>query len=83
MSNPAPYNNKITLIIKATLNLMPVWFGLFFLGPVIAEIALLAAHNGVLPDSLNSLISNTYLRATCMAFGGIYGLIAFKTGRWI
>lgn len=73
----------MTSIIKATLNLMPVWFGLFFLGPVIAEIALLAAHNGVLPDSLNSLISNTHLRATCMAFGGIYGLIAFKTGRWI
>jgi len=73
----------MTFIIKATLNLMPVWFGLFFLGPVIAEIALLLAHNGVLRDRLNSMISNTHLRAMCMALGGIYGLIAFKTGRWI
>ncbi len=73
----------MTTMIKTTLNLMPVWFGLFFLGPVIAEIALLAADKGVLPDSLNSLISNTHLRIACMAFGGIYGLIAFKTGRWI
>lgn len=66
-------------VIETFLKMMPVWFGIGFLGPVLAEIYLRTPLNELAPLGLAS--SDIY--TACMAFGGAYGIIAWRTGRWI
>ena len=61
------------------LTMMPVWFGIGFLGPVLAELALRTP----LGEALGITAEPMQIYAACMAFGGAYGLIAWRTGRWI
>lgn len=65
--------------IETVLKMMPIWFGICFLGPVLAEIYLRAPVGGYL--SLNAESSQIYM--ACMVFSGIYGFIAWRIGRWI
>ena len=61
------------------LKLMPVWFGVGVLGPVLAEL--------YLRTPLHTISGVEFERDTvyivCMIFGAMYGFIAFMTGRWI
>lgn len=66
-------------IVTYILKMMPVWFGIGFLGPVLAEIYLRTPLHNALP--LNVADSDIY--AACMIFGGAYGIIAWRMGRWI
>ena len=65
--------------IETVLKMMPIWFGIGFLGPVLAEIYLRTP----LGDMLGLAASSSQIYTACMAFGGIYGFIAWRTGRWI
>jgi hypothetical protein len=51
------------------------------LGPVLAEIYLRTALNSYLPPPAG--VDGAQIYAACMIFGGAYGLIAWKIGRWI
>ena len=68
-------------MVEKLLDLMPVWFGIGFLGPVLAEIYLRTALNSYLPPPAG--VDGAQIYAACMIFGGAYGLIAWKLGRWI
>lgn len=59
--------------------MMPIWFGIGFLGPVLAEIYLRTSVG----DILNLGLENTELYLACMVFGGLYGCFAWRFGRWI
>ena len=65
--------------IETSLKMMPVWFGIGFLGPVLAELCLHAPIYDNLPIGLS--IRDIYI--ACMSFGGLYGLVAWRFGRWI
>lgn len=65
--------------IETVLKMMPIWFGICFLGPVLAEIYLRTPAGDFL--SLNAESSQIYM--ACMVFGSIYGFIAWRIGRWI
>ena len=66
-------------LLEKLLEFMPVWFGIGFLGPVLAELYLRTSINEMVRLSADS--SQVY--AVCMVFGAAYGLIAWRTGRWI
>jgi hypothetical protein len=66
-------------LVEYFLKLMPVWFGIGFLGPVMAELYLRTPLHSFSGLSVES--STVYL--TCMLAGAAYGLVAFITGRWI
>lgn len=66
-------------VSETLLKMMPVWFGIGFLGPVLAELCLRTPLHGYV--SINLASEGIY--ATCMVFGGAYGLVAWRTGRWI
>tara|TARA_B110000971_G_scaffold221395_1_gene268349 strand:+ start:2017 stop:2229 length:213 start_codon:yes stop_codon:yes gene_type:complete len=68
-------------LIEKILDLMPVWFGIGFLGPVLAEIYFRTPLNSYFPLPITAETSHVY--GVCMIFGGLYGLVAWKTGRWI
>lgn len=65
-------------VSETLLKMMPVWFGIGFLGPVLAELYLRTPLHGYV--SINLASEGIY--ATCMVFGGAYGLVACRTGRW-
>lgn len=65
--------------IETVLKMMPIWFGIGFLGPVLAEIYLRTPLHESVPLGL----ATADIYAVCMAFGGLYGVIAWRTGRWI
>jgi hypothetical protein len=67
--------------IEKFLDLLPVWFGIGFLGPVLAEIYIRSPLNSYLPLPAATEVSHVY--GACMVLGGLYGLMAWKTGRWI
>ena len=66
-------------MFETALKMMPVWFGIGFLGPVLAELCHLAPIYNILPMSL----STRDIYVACMSFGGLYGVFAWRTGRWI
>ncbi|MGI9438534.1 MAG: hypothetical protein ACR2OK_02405, partial [Parvibaculales bacterium] len=66
-------------LVEIFLKMLPVWFGIGFLGPVLAEIYLRTPlHNLV---SVQTTSEQVY--GVCMVFGGLYGLFAFRFGRWV
>ncbi|MDB4106492.1 hypothetical protein N9566_00350 [bacterium] len=73
----------MTAILTPILQLMPVWFGLLFVGPVLAEVITRSPLSAFLPTDTASMLVGLSLYQLCMIFGGLYGLVAFKTGRWI
>jgi hypothetical protein len=80
----------LTLITRV-LSLMPIWYGLFFIGPLLAEITLrtsiftpaLDFLGNTLPIGVVGTIETLPVYGICMTIGGTYGLIAQITGRWI
>ncbi len=68
-------------VLEVFLSLMPLWFGVFFLGPVISEILTLVtgASGVVLVPSIGELL---YLHLF-MVFGGLWGGLAMLRRRWI
>jgi len=60
--------------LQIFFKLMPVWFGLGFLAPLIAQTLIHTGLAGVLPVS--PLIFG-------LVVGGGWGAVAVKTGRWI
>lgn len=66
-------------VVTQILMMMPIWFGIAFLGPVLAEIYLRTPVGAYLALDLTS----AQVYAACMSFGGIYGLVAWRLGRWI
>lgn len=77
------FNDGMKKMITVLLNMMPVWFGLFFLGPVLAELLTRSPLSAWLPSDTSSMLVGASLYQLCMIFGGLYGLVAFKTGRWV
>ncbi|MGB1966295.1 MAG: hypothetical protein ACPHW2_06155 [Candidatus Micropelagos thuwalensis] len=79
--------NKIANILK----ILPIWYGVFFIGPLLAEVTLrtsiftpvLDYLANALPLSLVSTIESMPVYGICMTIGGVYGLVAQITGRWI
>ena len=79
--------NKIANILKT----LPIWYGVFFIGPLLAEVTLrtsivtpvLDYLANALPLSLVSTIETMPVYGICMTIGGVYGLVAQITGRWI
>ena len=65
--------------VETVLKMMPIWFGIGFLGPVLAEIYLRTPVGNFL--GIDAERGQIYL--ACMIFGGIYGTIAWRIGRWI
>ena len=65
--------------IESALKMMPVWFGIGFLGPVLAELCL---RNSIY-DNLPISLSVSYLYIACMSFGGLYGFFAWRIARWL
>ena len=80
----------LTLITRV-LSLMPIWYGLFFIGPLLAEITLrtsiftpaLDFMSNNLPLGVVSIFETLPVYGICMTIGGTYGLVAQITGRWI
>jgi hypothetical protein len=80
----------LTLITRV-LALMPIWYGLFFIGPLLAEITLrtsiftpaLDFLGNNLPIGVVSMFETLPVYGICMTIGGTYGLVAQITGRWI
>lgn len=66
-------------VIETVLKMMPVWFGIGFLGPVLAELYIRTPLSAYL--ALPASSQQVYL--ACMVFGGVYGVIAWRIGRWI
>ena len=77
--------------IAKILNILPIWYGVFFIGPLLAEITLrtsiltpvLDYLANALPLNLVSTIEIMPVYGICMTIGGLYGLVAQITGRWI
>jgi hypothetical protein len=67
--------------LEVLLSLMPVWFGLFFLGPVISEIVTLAT--GVPAFVLVPSIGEVLYLHIFMLLGGLWGGLAILRRRWI
>tara|TARA_B100000925_G_scaffold283957_1_gene258381 strand:+ start:579 stop:785 length:207 start_codon:yes stop_codon:yes gene_type:complete len=65
--------------VASILKMMPVWFGIGFLGPVLAEVYLRTPLHSLAPIQATS--ANIY--AACMIIGGLYGVFALRFGRWI
>ena len=57
--------------------MMPVWFGIGFLGPVIAEIFLRTPAHELLPIGADP----ETLYFSTIALGGLYGIVAWRSGR--
>lgn len=70
-------------IVKFILGWLPLWFGAFFLGPLVAEILTRTPLQQFLPSETNNLLIGLSLYQLCMVAGGLYGLTAKLTGRWI
>ena len=66
-------------VIETTLRMMPVWFGVGFLGPVLAELC----HFTPIYDRLPMILSTRDIYVACMSFGCLYGVIAWRIGRWL
>ena len=66
-------------LIETVLKMMPVWFGIGFLGPVLAEIYLRTPAG----EALNLGLESGQIYMICMCFGGAYGIFAWRVGRWI
>ena len=70
---------------------MPIWYGLFFIGPLLAELTLrttiftpaLDFLGHTLPIGVVGAIETLPVYGICMSIGGLYGLVAQITGRWI
>lgn len=70
---------------------MPIWYGLFFIGPLLAELTLrtsiftpaLGFLGNTLPIGMVGAIETLPVYGICMSIGGTYGLVAQITGRWI
>ena len=65
--------------LEILLKMMPVWLGVGFLGPVIAEIFVRTPAYGLLPIGINP--ETVYI--ITMMLGGLYGIVAWRSGRWI
>lgn len=65
------------ILLTHLLKNLPVLFGLFFLGPLIGEVMVLA---NAAPTSFGFDIAPLYFG---MIVGGAYGVFARVTGRWI
>ena len=78
-------------VITRVLSLMPIWYGLFFIGPLLAELTLrtsifrpaLDFLGNTLPIGVVGAIETLPVYGICMCIGGTYGLVAQITGRWI
>jgi hypothetical protein len=70
---------------------MPIWYGLFFIGPLLAELTLrtsiftpaLDFLGNTFPIGVVGAIETLPVYGICMSIGGTYGLVAQITGRWI
>lgn len=70
-------------VIETVLKMMPVWFGIGFLGPVLAELYLRTPLGAFLALNASLNASTTNIYTACMVFGGLYGVFAWRVGRWI
>jgi hypothetical protein len=66
-------------IVETLLKMMPVWFGIGFLGPVLAELYMRTPLHSFVPVQATSV----QIYTVCMVFGGLYGVFALRFGRWI
>ncbi|MBL70413.1 MAG: hypothetical protein CML95_02545 [Rhodobiaceae bacterium] len=66
-------------IVETLLKMMPVWFGVGFLGPVLAELYMRTPLHSFVPVQATSV----QIYTACMVFGGLYGVFALRFGRWI
>ncbi|HAT07673.1 MAG TPA: hypothetical protein DCS39_00285 [Rhodobiaceae bacterium] len=65
--------------VARILKMMPVWFGIGFLGPVLAEIYLRTPFHSLVPIQATS----AEIYTAFMIIGGLYGAFALRFGRWI
>ena len=65
--------------IEILLKMMPVWFGVGFFGPAIAEIFVRTPAYGLRLIGINP--ETVYI--ITMMLGGLYGIVAWRSGRWI
>lgn len=70
-------------LIEQILKMMPVWFGIGFLGPVLAELYLRTPLGQAAYDNFGLVANNSQIYMVCMAFGGLYGVFAWRVGRWV
>ena len=79
------------MLITCVLSFMPVWYGLFFIGPLLAGFTLrtsiftpaLDFLSSTAPSGLVANIEALPVYGVCMVIGGTYGVFAQITGRWI
>jgi hypothetical protein len=69
--------------VKFIFGWLPLWFGAFFLGPLVAELLTRTALQQFLPTQTDNMLIGLSLTHLCMVAGGLYGLTAKLTGRWI
>ena len=65
------------------LKLMPIAFGAFFLGPLIAELLTRTPAGELLSIDPTQAIIGLTLTQFCMLLGTVSGVVAAVTGRWI
>ena len=78
-------------LLARVLGFMPIWYGIFFIGPLLAEISLRTSIlspvskliSSLLPNIVYATIETLPVYGICMVIGGIYGIFAQVTGRWI
>lgn len=68
-------------VLETFLSFLPVWFGLFFLGPLIAEI--IGLSFGITQVTIIPSISEISVYAITIPLGGAWGGLAIWRGRWI
>ena len=78
-------------VVERVLSMMPVWYGLFFIGPLLAEFTLrtslftpvLGFLSVTLPFPIVMAFESLPVYGVCVVLGGAYGTFAHVTGRWI
>lgn len=74
-----PHYRGVAKLFETFVQMLPVWFGIGFLGPVLAELYLRTP----LQEALSLGLASADIYAVCMIFGGAYGVFAWRFGRWI
>ncbi len=70
-------------VLLTIIRLLPIWFGVGFLGSVMAELILRTPLHMMLAEWNGAEFTPSMIYTICMSVGGVYGLFALLTGRWI
>lgn len=75
------HSRSMQRVLEIFLSFLPVWFGLFFLGPLIAEI--IGLSFGITQVTIISSVSEISVYTITIPLGGAWGGLAIWRGRWI